>query len=207
MGKKVSAAAAVGKEEGERRDEGGQRLSPSSSSSSSSSPSSSSASDSQTLSEEGEAGSSAASRGGCERAEPHRRGGPSELQGPGVETPGAPATFAPPSVPLCAGKEGEVEKEGCVDGRRECEEEDDDSGHPGGLDGGGGARPRPETDASLEEQDEEVGERLLEGGDAGIGLRGPPSAPEKSGRIQAGSFRLAVAARGQRAAGRWREKK
>ncbi|XP_058025485.1 microtubule-associated serine/threonine-protein kinase 4 isoform X2 [Ahaetulla prasina] len=156
MGKKVSAVAALGKEEEvERRDEGGQRLSPSSSSSSSSSPSSSS-SDSQTLSEEGEAGSPAppASRSGCERAVPHRRGGTSERPGPGVEAPAAPAAL--PSVPPCTGKEGEVAKEGCVDGRRESEEEEEDSGNPGGLEGGEGGRPRPETDASLEEQDEEL---------------------------------------------------
>ncbi|XP_013919128.1 PREDICTED: microtubule-associated serine/threonine-protein kinase 4-like [Thamnophis sirtalis] len=158
MGKKVSAAAAAAKEEAERRDEGGQRLSPSSSSSSSSSSGSSpSSSDSQTLSEEGEAGSATppASRGAFQRADPHRRDGTSEPQRPGGEAPGGPATL--PSVAPRAGKEGgEVEKEGCVDGRQESEEEEDDSGSPGGLDGCGGARPRPETDASLEEQDEEL---------------------------------------------------
>ncbi|KAG8131040.1 hypothetical protein E2320_017736 [Naja naja] len=115
MGKKVSAAAAVEKEEVERRDEGGQRLSPSSSSSSSS-PSSS---DSQTLSEEGEAGSAAppASRGGFERADPHRRGGTSELQGPGVKALGAPATL--PSVSLAPGRKARWErKDARTDGGR-----------------------------------------------------------------------------------------
>ncbi|XP_061475519.1 microtubule-associated serine/threonine-protein kinase 4 isoform X2 [Rhineura floridana] len=160
MGEKVSAAAAAAaasekkeEEEQQQGDYGGRRVSSSSPSSSSSS--SSSSSGSQTLSEEEDAVAAASQPGSVGgscftrfiRAAPLSRRTP-EWQV--VEVAG-PAATTPAIFPLA----GDQEKGHHVDGkegqqqrRRESEEEDSASG-------GGDGHLRPESDASLEEQDEE----------------------------------------------------
>uniref|UniRef100_A0ABM5FTR8 non-specific serine/threonine protein kinase n=1 Tax=Pogona vitticeps TaxID=103695 RepID=A0ABM5FTR8_9SAUR len=177
MGEKVPPAAAEAAAASEEKDEqgpdpGGRRVSSSSSSSSDSS-----SSDSQTLSEEGDdaaAASSAASALGGARLPRAGAVSRSTPEGPGVAAEPPPAAAAP----LKGKDEKDKEKRDRRDsndagqpqqGRRRKSEgedgggggdDDDDSASPGG--GGVCGCPRrrrgfrPESDASLEEQDEEL---------------------------------------------------
>uniref|UniRef100_A0A670JN94 Microtubule associated serine/threonine kinase family member 4 n=1 Tax=Podarcis muralis TaxID=64176 RepID=A0A670JN94_PODMU len=99
--------------------------------------SSSSSSGSQTLSEEGDGDASAGQLGGTGFAAPLSRGAPQR------QVAAAAASF-----PLAGEKGDHVLGEGQ---RRRGSEEEEDS-----ASGGGGGHFRPESDASLEEQDEEL---------------------------------------------------
>ncbi|XP_028605058.2 microtubule-associated serine/threonine-protein kinase 4 isoform X6 [Podarcis muralis] len=118
----------VSAEQQQRQDYGGGRRVSSSSSSSSGS---------QTLSEEGDGDASAGQLGGTGFAAPLSRGAPQR------QVAAAAASF-----PLAGEKGDHVLGEGQ---RRRGSEEEEDS-----ASGGGGGHFRPESDASLEEQDEEL---------------------------------------------------